>query len=83
MLEEKHELSCPSAQPDMEGSRVFGVIGGSVEEPRVAYLKESAVVDVSSFGKLGTLQPTHVFRFAASCIRKEGVYGTLSQYARD
>jgi len=67
MLEEKHELSCPSAQPDMEGSRVFGVIGGSVEEPRVAYLKESAVVDVSFYGKLGTLQPTHVFRFAASC----------------
>ena len=46
---------------------MFGVIGGSVEEPRVAYLKESAVVDVSSFGKLGTLQPTHVFRFAARC----------------
>src|SRR5215831_8020770 len=67
MLEQKQRLSCPSAQPDMEGARVFGVIGGSVEEPRVAYLKESAVVDESTFGTLGALQPTHVFRFAARC----------------
>jgi hypothetical protein len=67
MLEEKQGLSCPSAQPDMEGARVFGVIGGSVEEPRVAYLKESAAVDASVFEKLGNVQPTHVFRFSAKC----------------
>jgi hypothetical protein len=51
----------------MEGATVFGVIGGSVEEPRVEYLKQSAVVDPSVLGKLGDLQPTHVFRFSAKC----------------
>jgi hypothetical protein len=67
MSREKRKLSCPSAQPDMEGARVFGVIGESEAEPRVAYLTESAVVDSSHFDRLGPLQPTHVFRFAAKC----------------
>lgn len=67
MSKEIRELSCPSAQPDMDGARVFGVIGGSETEPRVAYLKESAVVDSSLFEKLGPLKPTHMFRFAAKC----------------
>jgi hypothetical protein len=67
MFEEKNNLSCPSAQPDMEGAKVFGVIDGSVDEPRVAYLKENAVVDSTVFETLGDLHPTHVFRFSAKC----------------
>jgi hypothetical protein len=67
MHREKSELSCPSAQPDMEDARVFGVIGGTADEPRVAYLKEEAVVDPVVFGEIGGLEPTHVFRFAAKC----------------
>ena len=67
MREEKQGLSCPSAQPDMEGARVFGIIGGSVEEPRVAYLKKGAAVGPSVLKKLANVQPTHVFRFSAKC----------------
>jgi hypothetical protein len=67
MPEANQTLSCPSAQPDMEGATIFGVIGGSVEEPRVEYLKQNAVVDPSVLGHLGNLQPTHVFRFSAKC----------------
>lgn len=67
MHREKSEFSCPSAQPDMEDARVFGVIGGTADEPRVAYLKEEAVVDPVVFGEIGGLEPTHVFRFAAKC----------------
>ena len=31
---------CPSAQPEMEGSVVLGVVGGTSDEPRVGYLTE-------------------------------------------
>jgi len=29
---------CPSAQPQMEGSTIIGVVGGTPEQPRLAYL---------------------------------------------
>jgi hypothetical protein len=61
------KLSCPSAQPDMEGARVFGVISGTVQEPRVAYLKAEAVVTRAMLAKAAPADPTHVFRFAAAC----------------
>jgi hypothetical protein len=67
MTAPKDGLSCPSAQPNMQDARIFGVIGGSAEEPRIAYLKESAVVDPSALEQLGPLEPTQVFRFAARC----------------
>lgn len=58
---------CPSAQPDMEGAHVIGVIDGTPEAPRVAYLKKSATVDAATISNLGDIDPTHVFRFAAKC----------------
>lgn len=60
-------VSCPSAQPDMEDARIFGIIGGSAEEPRVSYLKQSPVLDDKLVRRLGVLQPTQVFRYAARC----------------
>src|SRR5215475_4559746 len=59
--------SCPSAQPDMAGARIFGILTGTPEEPRVAYLKQHAVVDGSMLARLGSIPPTQVFRFAARC----------------
>jgi hypothetical protein len=67
MSDDESTLSCPSAQPDMDGARVFGLIEGSAEAPRIAYLKESAVVDEAILENLGPLEPTQVFRFAAKC----------------
>jgi len=37
-------LLCPSAQPDMEGVRVLGVISGSAEQSQVAYLNSNVPV---------------------------------------
>ena len=51
----------------MPGARAIGVISGSAEEPRIAYLKATARVPDSVFAGLGALQPTQVFRFAARC----------------
>jgi hypothetical protein len=31
---------CPSARPELADSTVFGVVTGTVEEPRVTYLNQ-------------------------------------------
>ena len=35
------ETLCPSAQPDWEGARVIGVVGGTPERPETAYLDQA------------------------------------------
>lgn len=77
-------LSCPSAQPDMENARVFGVIAGTAEQPQIAYLKAEAVVTRAMLDKLGGVPPTQVFRFAARCEEARCVHfdGTRCQLAR-
>jgi hypothetical protein len=60
-------LSCPSAQPDMEDARIFAVVAGTPEAPRVAYLKAEAEVTEAMLEGLGDLKPTQVFRYAARC----------------
>ena len=58
---------CPSAQPEMEGCVLFGVVGGTVEEPRVGYLEEPRPVTPELLSLSGPVKPTEVFRFAAPC----------------
>lgn len=60
-------LSCPSAQPDMAEARIFGVVAGTLSEPRIAYLKQRARVTREMLGSLGELDPTLVFRYAGRC----------------
>jgi hypothetical protein len=63
------DLTCPSAQPDMEGARIIGVIGGTPEAPQIAYLEHGVAIDESVARGLGGLEPTEVFRYAAKCER--------------
>lgn len=58
---------CPSAQPEMEASVVIGVLGGTAEEPRLAYLKQPRPVTDEVLALSGPVKPTEVFRFAAPC----------------
>ena len=58
---------CPSAQPDMEGARVLGVISGSAEQSQVAYLNSNVPVTAGLLAAAAPLKPTEVFRFAAHC----------------
>ncbi|PYX88836.1 MAG: nitrogen fixation protein [Acidobacteria bacterium] len=60
-------LLCPSAQPDMEGARVLGVISGSAEQSQVAYLNSNVPVTAGLLAAAAPLKPTEVFRFAAHC----------------
>lgn len=58
---------CPSAQPEMADSVVFGVIGGTSEEPRLGYLVEPRTVTDELLALTAPVKPTEVFRFAAPC----------------
>jgi hypothetical protein len=61
-------LLCPSAHPEMAQSRIFGFMGGSIEEPRLIFLEEPtpAVGDVLALA--GPVKPIEVFRIAAICV---------------
>jgi hypothetical protein len=58
---------CPSAQPDMDGAVVFGVIGGTAEEPLVAYLDEPQPATPDLLALAEPVEPTEVFRIGAPC----------------
>lgn len=61
------KLSCPSAQPDMTEARVLGIVGGTVEQPRVDYLKKEAEVSAADLQAIGGRDLTQVLRFSARC----------------
>lgn len=66
MADEKR-LDCPSAQPDMEGARPFGVISGTPEETRVAFFRKSALDSFDWRKQFDTTDATRLFRFGARC----------------
>ena len=51
----------------MEGSAVLGVVGGTVDEPRLAYLEALQPITNELLALSGPVKPTEVFRFAAPC----------------
>src|SRR4051812_11836908 len=61
------QTMCPSAQPDWEGSKVIGVVGGTAEAPQVAYLAEPTPVTDELLALARPVTPTEVFRIAAPC----------------
>lgn len=63
-------LLCPSAQPEMSQSMVLGVVGGTVEEPRLSYLEEPQPVSDDLLALTGSVEHTEIFRFAARCEEK-------------
>ena len=58
---------CPSAQPEMEGAVVFGVVEGTSEEPRVGYLPQRLAATPELLALTAPVQPAEVFRFGAPC----------------
>ena len=60
-------LMCPSAQPDMEDCRVLGVVGGTADQPRTAYLTQILPASPEVLAMAEGAQPGEVFRLAARC----------------
>ena len=61
---------CPSAQPQMDGARLLGVVAQTDEGPRVAYLRESVAVDAALLKQTRAVPATQVLRVAAPCEQK-------------
>src|SRR5437588_12463204 len=60
-------LLCPSAQPEVPGSVIFGVIQGTPQEPRLVHLTEPQASTPEMLHLSAPVKPTEVFRFAAPC----------------
>jgi hypothetical protein len=58
---------CPSAQPEMEGAIIFGIVSGTAKEPRLAYLTQPQPATEELLALSGPVKPTEVFRIAAPC----------------
>ncbi|MHC5729197.1 MAG: nitrogen fixation protein [Nostoc sp.] len=61
---------CPSARPESEDSVVFGIISGTVAEPRVTYLKQPLPITDELIAKASPITPAEIFRTAAACANK-------------
>lgn len=66
-LKEDVPTLCPSAQPEMDDSVAFGVVSGTVEEPRLLHFAEPQPVTDELLALAQPVRPTEVFRFAAPC----------------
>jgi hypothetical protein len=60
-------LSCPSARPDSDGAVIFGVVGGTAEQPRVGYLERQVRPSGDLLALAGAADPGTVFRFGGRC----------------
>ncbi|MEQ8959980.1 MAG: nitrogen fixation protein, partial [Coleofasciculus sp. C2-GNP5-27] len=58
---------CPSAPPDTKDSVVFGIVGGTVDSPQVAYLREPQPITDELLALSEPVDPTEVYRIAAPC----------------
>jgi hypothetical protein len=67
MKADRPQPHCPSARPEMAGSQVFGIVGGSAEEPRVGYLAEPLPVTREVLALAAPARAGEVFRIAAPC----------------
>jgi hypothetical protein len=59
---------CPSAQPEWQGAIAFGIVGGTVSEPRVQYIDQAQPVTDELLALAAPVSPPEVFRFAAPCL---------------
>jgi len=70
MAKQRAHLSapmCPSAQPELDGAGVFGIVRGTATHPQVAYLDHSVPLTPKIIATTAPVHPTEVFRIGAPC----------------
>ena len=60
-------LDCPSAQAGAKDARVYGVLTGTPDAPRVGYLTETQPVSDELVALSAPAKPSAIFRIAAAC----------------
>jgi hypothetical protein len=68
------DLTCPSARPDQDGAQVFGIVGGSVVEPRVGYLETAVPATTELLATSSPVTPEEVFRISGACAQDACVH---------
>jgi len=64
---QKEDLVCPSAQPDWEGAKAFGVVLGTAMRPAVSYLSEALPISEKIIELTKPVTVGEVVRIAAPC----------------
>ncbi len=64
------KIDCPSAQPEAKGSRIYGVMTGPSDRPRVGYLTQTLEPTAELLALSGEAKPTQLFRIAAPCMNR-------------
>jgi hypothetical protein len=65
---------CPSSQPNLDDVVVFGIVEGTIEEPRVAYLEKAQPFNEELQTPSSPVKPTEMMRLASSCHEKGCVH---------
>jgi hypothetical protein len=60
IMSAERETLCPSAQPDWEGARLFGVLGGTPQQPQTAYLDQAQPVIQEVLELAGPVAPVTI-----------------------
>ena len=61
------QLSCPSAPSDWPEAKIFGVVSGTSEAPRVAYLDETIAMSPEWVQRTAPVDAGEVLRITAPC----------------
>jgi hypothetical protein len=61
-------LMCPSAEAEMSGSKIFGIVVGTPEDPYVVYLDRVKQIPPELLTLDSPVKPSEIFRIAATCI---------------
>ena len=70
IIKSSQTLLCPSAEADMEGSVIFGIVAGTPEQPKLFHLRETKQVPPALVSLESPVKPTEIFRIAANCINE-------------
>jgi hypothetical protein len=61
-------LMCPSAEPEMDGSLIFGIVTGTPEQPELVHLPQVKEIPPELLTLESPVKPTEIFRIAAPCV---------------
>ncbi len=64
-------LMCPSAEPEMDGSVIFGIVTGTPERPELVHLPQTKQIPPELLTLESPVKPTEIFRIAATCIERD------------
>jgi hypothetical protein len=67
-LNRSPKLMCPSADADMSGSVIFGIVVGTPAEPQLVHLDRVKPIPPELLTLDSPVKPSEIFRIAAPCI---------------